>query len=787
MKLLVCALVLALLLGLFSGCSGSDDDGASDRDTVLTDSAEAVEAGIDAGTETGTGVASVEASEAVGAVSTIAAGDNLSFAIKTDGSLWAWDSNEYAKSGYDKLTPYMVMENVASVSMSSSKTMAIGTDGVLWVWDNDDLYQSLGANPADIPAPIRLMDDVCAVSVGDAHTMAIRNDGNLWAWGDNDSGKLGDGTTTDRQMPVRVMGNMAAVSAGRRHTMAIRNDGSLWAWGGNAFGQLGDGTTIDRLEPILIMEDVFSVSAGIAHTMAIRNDGSLWAWGRNDFGQLGDGTTHDRLMPTKVLEGVIAVSAGVEHTLAIRTNNSMWAWGIGNDGRLGMNIFHAWRYAEPVPLRIMEGVTAVSAGNTRSMALGSNGGLLAFGGYEYGQLWQDMQAGMEYPTVVMDDVMLPLQGFPKGWHLATPEPFPGKIALITETPYNDTIDTVAAMTLLNKYGVDKIVHRYWPRRSNMDHEQVVAILEEIAADKDIRALVLPPPVKGVSAAVDRFLELRDDVFIVYINPWEEPQEVVARADLVITTNSVLMGESIVLQAKALGAKTFVFYAYPRQLAIPFQAARRDLIKTTCESNGVEFVEVSIPDVMGDIGHYGALQVIIDDLPEQVAKFGKDTAFYNSSCLLQEALILGVIKLGAIHPQPCCPSPYHGFDSTLRNYHRTYLSEISGGNLIGRDLSPREIVESTRIAIAKQGSSCRLSTWPASEYMMWLNAGVEYAVKWINDEVPAESIDYDALSSICAAYSKEIIGEELSASFEPFALNGRVYRHWVMGLMDYLVY
>jgi len=69
----------------------------------------------------------------------------------------------------------------------------------------------------------------------------------------------------------------------------------------------------------------------------------------------------------------------------------------------------------------------------------------------------------------------------------------------------------------------------------------------------------------------------------------------------------------------------------------------------------------------------------------------------------------------------------------------------------------------------------------------LNAGVEYAVKWINGEVPEDTIDYDALSSICAAYTKEAVGKEYSATFEPYAHNGRVYRHWAMGLMDYLVY
>jgi len=51
---------------------------------------------------------------------TISAGNEYSLAIKTDGSLWGWGSNQYAKLGLKKETispvPVKIMDSVAFVS-----------------------------------------------------------------------------------------------------------------------------------------------------------------------------------------------------------------------------------------------------------------------------------------------------------------------------------------------------------------------------------------------------------------------------------------------------------------------------------------------------------------------------------------------------------------------------------------------------------------------------------------------------------------------------------------------
>src|SRR3712207_7610633 len=58
-------------------------------------------------------------------------------------------------------------------------------------------------------------------------------------------------------------------------------------------------------------------------------DGTVRSWGSNNDGQLGDGTTTDRLAPAAVpgLTGVSAVAAGGTHSLALRTDGTVLAWG----------------------------------------------------------------------------------------------------------------------------------------------------------------------------------------------------------------------------------------------------------------------------------------------------------------------------------------------------------------------------------------------------------------------------------------------------------------------------
>ena len=240
-----------------------------------------------------------------------AAGDAIyghSLALKTDGSLWAWGYNADSQLGdgttATRKTPIQVMNDVAAMEAGGFyiwfHTFAIKTDGSLWAWGYNRNGQLGDGTTTSRRNPVQVLTGVAAISTGASHTLALKTDGSLWAWGYNAYGELGDGTTTNRLLPVQVLTGVAAVSTGAYHTMAVKTDGSLWAWGYNAYGQLGDGTTTNRSTPVQVLTGVAGVAGGNYFTLARKTDGSLWAWGRNNYGQLGDGTFVDRLLRVQV-------------------------------------------------------------------------------------------------------------------------------------------------------------------------------------------------------------------------------------------------------------------------------------------------------------------------------------------------------------------------------------------------------------------------------------------------------------------------------------------------------
>jgi hypothetical protein len=102
----------------------------------------------------------------------------------------------------------------------------------------------------------------------------------------------------------------------------------------------------------------------------------------------------------RVVRGITAVSAGGSHSMILGTDGSLWGTGANGDGQLG----DGTTTNRSSPVLIMTAVAAVSAGARHTMILKTDGTLWATGWNGYGQLGDGTTSSTTRPIKVLSDV-----------------------------------------------------------------------------------------------------------------------------------------------------------------------------------------------------------------------------------------------------------------------------------------------------------------------------------------------------------------------------------------------
>ena len=358
-----------------------------------------------------------------------------------------------------------------------------------------------------------------------------------------------------------------------------------------------------------------------------------------------------------------------------------------------------------------------------------------------------------------------------------------KIAIVTNTISMNEEEYLSAEEMVDKYGADRIVHYLWPYNfmSEQGKTEMIVLLIKIASNPDIKALIINQAVQGTNAAVDKLLEIRNDVFIVYINPQEEIQETSKRAHVILQPNHPELGYKIADQAGKMGAKTLVHYSFPRHMSSPIFSIKKNNMKQKCDELGIKFVDAMTPDPVGvgDSGIQKTVLFILEDVPKMVARYGTKTAFFGTSCAMQSPLIIAVLRARAIFPIPCCPSPFHGFPVALK-LENEYTNTGDADRMERTSENAKLIIDESRRIISMLGASGKLSNWPVPFIMMATTGATEYAMMVIDGKASPSKPDKRLLEEFFSDYAG--VNIVMTNVFE-----GVFYPNFFLTLLDFITY
>ncbi len=289
-----------------------------------------------------------------------------------------------------------------------------------------------------------------------------------------------------------------------------------------------------------------------------------------------------------------------------------------------------------------------------------------------------------------------------------------RIGVVTPTLSASEDEFRGGAKMVDMYPAE-VKHIVLPDNFSAEQETAITQIVSLGAEKDMKAIVICAGYSGILPAIQKVKEKRPDMLVITAPIWDDPDMMAKYVDLALDTDWLRRGETIPTKAHTMGAETFIHYSFPTHMAKELLAKRRDAMKATSEKLGMTFVEVSTPDPQTGSGPSAMLQFLGEDIPRQIAKYGKDTAIFGTNCPMQDVIIAKALELGFIMPEQCCPTPTQGYPAAMS-------LEIKPEDAGDFDKINAMIKEKAAAA----GCAGRLSTWPVPVGVFFPEFSVEVA-------------------------------------------------------------
>ncbi len=252
---------------------------------------------------------------------------------------------------------------------------------------------------------MQLMQLVAAKG-SNTHFLALLADGRIAEWG-----LYKQVAPQFIQLPATI-GNKKVIQLAALgfETLALLNDNSFVHWNNFDSAELGVGDIINLsslkflpLPPIFSSTNVIQIAGGGHHVLILLSNGQIWGAGENDNGQLGLGLADDKIISLQQAKlqdmHAIQIAAGGNHSLALLSNGQLLAWGANDTGQLGLG--HTADQFLPQPVNIgPHRIKQITAGKYSSYALLENGQIFAWGHNSSGELGLNNREDQFSPQLV---------------------------------------------------------------------------------------------------------------------------------------------------------------------------------------------------------------------------------------------------------------------------------------------------------------------------------------------------------------------------------------------------
>eukprot|EP01125_Pyxidicula_operculata_P018026 TRINITY_DN637_c2_g1_i3.p1 TRINITY_DN637_c2_g1~~TRINITY_DN637_c2_g1_i3.p1 ORF type:complete len:401 (-),score=46.61 TRINITY_DN637_c2_g1_i3:37-1239(-) len=317
-----------------------------------------------------------------------------------------------------------------AVAAGNDHSLVLTSNGKVLGWGSNMNGQlgKLGTSHFIKPISVEIDKTITTIACCSESSFALSIDGDVYSWGSNGCGQLGQGHLSFDYVPKKVEGieNVISIACGNNHILALTRDGKLYSWGSNKFGQLGHGDIIDSSSPFLVnynFDKIKTISCGSFHSFALQENGKLFGWGANALGQLGDGTNRNvntpKHIPVPSNDGeesekcqYLEIACGGSHSLVLTKDGEMYSWGYNKHGQLG-NAQLDTKEMKPQNVIFFSNskVTTIGCTICSSYAITEDGNLFSWGWNKYGQLG----LGDTDPRTIPSSVDHPDPAFPVCW------------------------------------------------------------------------------------------------------------------------------------------------------------------------------------------------------------------------------------------------------------------------------------------------------------------------------------------------------------------------------------